>query len=205
MKSTKKLVTVVLPQQVLAEAKAVQKKFGISTLSSLLRTALEEKSGVNLKTHKEKTRQISFRVEPETVDALTKLAKQNGRSLADVVRLLICNVGRISAKKLSALAVGSRKKTVAKKVAAPAKPAKTVKPVKAAKAVAKPVASVKKTASSKKVAVKPVASKKSVKLPVPAAKTPVKASAKKIVKTPAKKPAPAKKAAVKAPANKKRR
>ncbi len=183
MKSTKKLVTVVLSQQVLAEAKAVQKKFGISTLSSLLRTALEEKSGVNLKARKEKTRQISFRVEPEMVDALTKLAKQNGRSLADVVRLLIGNIGRISAKKLSGLAAGARKKNAAEK---PAKPAK-------------------KTLSSKKVAAKPVASKKAVKTVKPAAKKPVKAPAKKAVKVSAKKPVPAKKAAVKAPVKKKRR
>ena len=204
MKSTKKLVTVVLPQQVLAEAKAVQKKYGISTLSSLLRTALEEKSGVNLKTHKEKTRQISFRVEPETVDALTKLAKQNGRSLADVVRLLICNVGRISAKKLSVLAVGSRRKSVTKKVVASAKAAKATKPAKAAKS-AKPVAPVKKAAPAKKLAVKAVTPKKSVKPSGTAAKAPVKASSKKAVKAPAKKPVPAKKAAVKAPAKKKRR
>lgn len=195
MKSTKKLVTVVLPQQVLAEAKAVQKKYGISTLSSLLRAALEEKSGVNLKTHKEKTRQISFRVEPETVDTLTKLAKQNGRSLADVVRLLISNVGRISAKKLSVLAVGSRRKSVTKKVVASAKPAK----------VTKPAAPVKKAAPAKKLAVKAVTPKKSVKPSGTAAKAPVKASSKKAVKAPAKKPVPAKKAAVKAPAKKKRR
>lgn len=204
MKSTKKLVTVVLPQQVLAEAKAVQKKYGISTLSSLLRTALEEKSGVNLKTHKEKTRQISFRVEPETVDMLTKLAKQNGRSLADVVRLLISNVGRISAKKLSVLAVGSRRKSVTKKVVASAKPAKATKPAKAAKS-AKPAAPVKKAAPAKKLAVKAVTPKKSVKPSGTAAKAPVKASSKKAVKAPAKKPVPAKKAAVKAPAKKKRR
>lgn len=199
MKSTKKLVTVVLPQQVLAEAKAVQKKFGISTLSSLLRTALEEKSGVNLKTRKEKTRQISFRVEPETVDVLTKLAKQNGRSLADVVRLLISNIGRISAKKLSVLAVGSRKKSVAKKPAKSAAPAKAAKP-------AKSVNPAKKAASVKKSVAKPVVSKKAAKPVASVAKKPAKAPAKKVVKAaPAKKSAPAKKAAGKVPAKKKRR
>lgn len=198
MKSTKKLVTVVLPQQVLAEAKAVQKKFGISTLSSLLRTALEEKSGVNLKTRKEKTRQISFRVEPETVDVLTKLAKQNGRSLADVVRLLISNIGRISAKKLSVLAVGSRKKSVAKK------PAKSVAPAKAAK-LAKSVKPAKKAASVKKSVAKPVASKKTANPVASVVKKPAKVSTKKAVKAPVKKSAPAKKAAGKASAKKKRR
>lgn len=141
MKSSKKLVTVVLPQQVLADAKALQKKFGISTLSSLLRTALEEKNAVNLKARKEKTRQISFRVESETVAALTKLAKQNGRSLADVVRILIGNVGRISAKKLSSAAAGSRKKSVPAKKAKtqkPATPAKKAKAKKPTKVAAKP-------------------------------------------------------------------
>lgn len=198
MKSTKKLVTVVLPQQVLAEAKAVQKQFGISTLSSLLRTALEEKSGVNLKAHKEKTRQISFRVEPETVDVLTKLAKQNGRSLADVVRLLISNIGRIPAKKLSVLAVGSRKKSVAKK------PVKSAAPVKAAKP-AKSVKSAKKSAPVKKSVAKPVASKKTANPVAPVVKKPAKVSTKKAVKAPVKKSAPAKKAAGKALAKKKRR
>lgn len=189
MKSTKKLVTVVLPQQVLAEAKAVQKKFGISTLSSLLRTALEEKSGVNLKTHKEKTRQISFRVEPETVDVLTKLAKQNGRSLADVVRLLISNIGRIPAKKLSVLAVGSRKKSVAKK------PVKSAAPVKAAKP-AKSVKPAKKASPVKKSVAKPVASKKTAKPVASVVKKSAKAPVRKAVKAAsAKKPAPAKKAA----------
>lgn len=195
MKSTKKLVTVVLPQQVLAEAKAVQKKFGISTLSSLLRTALEEKSGVNLKAHKEKTRQISFRVEPETVDVLTKLAKQNGRSLADVVRLLISNIGRISAKKLSVLAVGSRKKSVAKK------PVKSAAPVKAAKP-AKSVKSAKKASPVKKSVAKPVASKKTAKPVASVVKKSAKTPVRKAVKAAsAKKPAPAKKA----PEKKKRR
>ena len=199
MKSTKKLVTVVLPQQVLAEAKAVQKKFGISTLSSLLRTALEEKSGVNLKAHKEKTRQISFRVEPETVDVLTKLAKQNGRSLADVVRLLISNIGRISAKKLSVLAVGSRKKSVAKKPAKSAAPAKAAKPAKSVKPA-------KKASPVKKSVAKPVASKKTANPVAPVVKKPAKVSTKKAVKVAsAKKPAPAKKAAGKVPAKKKRR
>ncbi len=198
MKSTKKLVTVVLPQQVLAEAKAVQKKFGISTLSSLLRTALEEKSGVNLKTHKEKTRQISFRVEPETVDVLTKLAKQNGRSLADVVRLLISNIGRIPAKKLSVLAVGSRKKSVAKKPAKSAAPAKAAKPAKSVKPA-------KKASPVKKSVAKPVASKKTAKPVASVVKKPAKVSTKKAVKAPVKKSAPAKKAAGKAPAKKKRR
>lgn len=163
MKSSKKLVTVVLPQQVLAEAKTVQKKFGISTLSSLLRTALEEKSSVSLKARKEKTRQISFRVDSETVDALTKLAKQNGRSLADVVRVLIGNVGRLSAKKLSAAAMSSRKKSVPakpKKVLAPAKQASTeptkvkaAKPAKSAQPLAKKSGPAKKAAPAKAAAV----------------------------------------------------
>lgn len=172
MKSTKKLVTVVLPQQVLAEAKALQKKFGISTLSSLLRTALEEKSSVNLKASKEKTRQISFRVEPETVETLTKLAKRNDRSLADVVRILIGNISRISAKKLTATAENSRKKNVperAKKAAKPrtkvsAKPAKS----KSAGKAAKPVAKTAKTA--KPAPKKSAPAKKSV----PAKKVPAK-------------------------------
>lgn len=151
MKVSKKLVTVVLPQQVLAEVKSVQKKFGIPTLSSLLRTALAEKAGVSLKAHKEKTRQISFRVESETVDALTKLAKQNGRSLAEVVRVLIANVGRIPAKKLAGTTASPRNKRT------PAKPAKSPTP---AKPAAKPVAKVVK--SAKRSSGKSVPAKKNV-------------------------------------------
>ncbi len=157
MKSSKKLVTVVLPQQVLAEAKSVQKKFGISTLSSLLRTALEEKSSVSLKVQKEKTRQISFRADTETVATLTKLAKQNGRSLADVVRVLIGNISRISAKKLSAAATGSRKRSVPAKAKKPATSTKksTAKPVKgksakSAKALPKKPVSAKPSRPTKK-------------------------------------------------------
>lgn len=155
MKSSKKLVTVVLPQQVLAEAKSVQKKFGISTLSSLLRTALEEKSSVSLKVQKEKTRQISFRADTETVATLTKLAKQNGRSLADVVRVLIGNISRISAKKLSAAATGSRKRSVPAKAKKPATSTKksTAKPVKGKAA--------KSAKSSKALPKKPVSAKPS--------------------------------------------
>lgn len=171
MKSSKKLVTVVLPQHVLSEAKAVQKKFGISTLSSLLRTALEEKSGVNLKSRKEKTRQISFRVEPETVEILTKLAKQNGRSLAEIVRVLIGNVGRISSKKLTAAATASRKKSLPAKSAKSAKPTKPLEKagLKAAKKqMTKTVkASVKKSAPAKKA----VVAKKAVSAKVPARNT----------------------------------
>lgn len=152
MKSSKKLVTVVLPQQVLAEAKSVQKKFGISTLSSLLRTALEEKSSVSLKVQKEKTRQISFRADTETVATLTKLAKQNGRSLADVVRVLIGNISRISAKKLSAAATSSRKRSV---------PAKSKKPaISTKKSTAKPVKG-KSAKSAKALPKKPVSAKPS--------------------------------------------
>lgn len=115
MNPTKKLITVVLPQAVLAEAKAIQKKNGIRTLSSLLRTAIEEKNSLKLKPHKEKTRQISFRANPETVDALSRMAKQNKRSLAEVIRILIANVGHLSAKKLSATAEAAKKKTLPNK------------------------------------------------------------------------------------------
>lgn len=111
MNPTKKLITVVLPQTVLAEAKAIQKKNGIRTLSSLLRTAIEEKSTLKLKPRKEKTRQISFRANSETVDVLSRMAKQNKRSLAEIIRLLIANVGRLSPKKLSATAESAKKKT----------------------------------------------------------------------------------------------
>lgn len=115
MNPTKKLVTVVLPQAVLAEAKSIQKRNGIRTLSSLLRTAIEEKGALKLKPRKEKTRQISFRANTETVDALSRLAKQNKRSLAEIIRILITNVGRLSNKKLSATAEAAKKKTPPKK------------------------------------------------------------------------------------------
>lgn len=154
MKQNKKLVTVVLPQPVLAEAKQLQKKHGIRTLSSLLRTAIEEKSSLKLTPRKEKTSQISFRVNTETVDALTKMAKQNKRSLAEIIRLLIANVSRLSAKKLAATAESAKKKTVApkKKPVAKAKaPARAKSPAKSAKA--KPVAK-SKSAPAKKVAKK---------------------------------------------------
>ena len=162
MNSRKKLVTVVLPETLISEAESVRRQYGIRTLSSLLRTALAEKSADALKFRREKSRQISFRADVEVVDGLKALARKNGASLAEIVRRLIGNVGALPAKKLEAAATASRKKSVpaAKPAKAPAKKAAKKLPAKKAvvKKPAKKAAAPAKPAPKKRVPAKPAKS-----------------------------------------------
>ncbi|MGN0835594.1 MAG: ribbon-helix-helix protein, CopG family [Candidatus Spyradosoma sp.] len=152
MNPRKKLVTVVLPEALISEAETVRRRYGIRTLSSLLRTALAEKSADVLRFRREKSRQISFRADVEVVEGLKALAKKNGSSLAEIVRRLIGNVGALPAKKLEAAAKASRKKTAPAAAPAKAPAKKTVKTLPAKKAAAKKPA--KKAASPVKSAPK---------------------------------------------------
>lgn len=160
MNSRKKLVTVVLPETLISEAESVRRQYGIRTLSSLLRTALAEKSANALKFRREKSRQISFRADSEVVDGLKTLAKRNGASLAEIVRRLIGNVGMLPAKKLEAAATASRKKTVPAAMPAKAPAKKAGKKLPAEKSVvkknAKKTPAPAKSASKKKTPAKPV-------------------------------------------------
>lgn len=167
MNSRKKLVTVVLPEALISEAESVRRQYGIRTLSSLLRTALAEKSADALKFRREKSRQISFRADVEVVDGLKALARKNGASLAEIVRRLIGNVGALPAKKLEAAATASRKKSV---------PA------------AKPAKAPAKKAAKKLPAKKAVVKKPAKKAPAPAKPAPKKRVPAKPAKSPAKKP-----------------
>lgn len=176
MNSRKRLVTVVLPETLISEAESVRRRYGIRTLSSLLRTALAEKSADALKFRRPKSRQISFRADVEVVDGLKALAKKNGASLAEIVRRLIGNVGALPAKKLEAAATASRRKTVP--AAAPAKaPAKKAAPRNAAKKLPA------KTPAAKKILEK----KPAKKAAVPAKSAPKKRVPAKPAKSPAKK------------------
>ncbi|MBQ9758230.1 MAG: hypothetical protein IJW12_00455 [Opitutales bacterium] len=174
--SKNRLLCVTLPETLLAATRVYRKKSGFSSMSELLRAAVDKAAAVaQKKGAQEKKTQISFRLSDDLYTSLFRASNQSGQSIARIIRTLL-----ESAPKLGIRPAGMP--TPKKRAAAPAKPAK---PAKKSAPAAKPAAK-KKTAPAKPAKpVKKVAAKK----PVPAKKAaPVKKAA------PAKKPVPAKKA-----------
>ncbi|MBQ6704860.1 MAG: hypothetical protein IJN19_02485 [Opitutales bacterium] len=182
--SKNRLLCVTLPETLLAATRVYRKKSGFSSMSELLRAAVDKAAAVaQKKGAQEKKTQISFRLSDELYTSLFRASNQSGQSIARIIRTLL-----ESAPKLGIRPVGMP--TPKKRAAAPAK---TAKPAKKTAPAAKPAT--KKTPVSAKVAkpVKKVAAKK----PVPAKKA---VSAKKAASVkkpvPVKKAVPAKKSAV---------
>lgn len=174
--SKNRLLCVTLPETLLAATRVYRKKSGFSSMSELLRAAVDKAAAVaQKKGAQEKKTQISFRLSDDLYTSLFRASNQSGQSIARIIRTLL-----ESAPKLGIRPAGMP--TPKKRAAAPAKPAK---PAKKSAPAAKPAAKKKPAPAKPAKPVKKVAAKK----PVPAKKVaPVKKAA------PAKKPVPAKKA-----------
>lgn len=195
--SKNRLLCVTLPETLLAAAQVYRKKSGFSSMSELLRAAVDKASTVaQKKCDQERKTQISFRLSDELYTSLFRASNQSGQSIARIIRTLLESAPKLGLRP-SGMPVPKKRPVPAKKSVPAPKPAskgKSVpaKPVK--KAPAKKTAVAKKTGPvSKPVAKKKPASAKSVKSAkvVKSVKKPV---AKKQV--PVKKSVPAKKSAV---------
>ncbi|MBP3302589.1 MAG: hypothetical protein J6L64_05615 [Opitutales bacterium] len=182
--SKNRLLCVTLPETLLVATRVYRKKSGFSSMSELLRAAVDKAATVaQKKGAQEKKTQISFRLSDDLYTSLFRASNQSGLSIARIIRTLL-----ESAPKLGIRPAGMP--TPKKRAAAPAKPAK---PAKKSAPAAKPAAK-KKSAPAKPA--KPVKKVEPKKL-VPAKKAGVAkkaVSAKKSV--PVKKSAPAKKSPV---------
>lgn len=175
--SKNRLLCVTLPEALLTATQAYRKKSGFSSMSELLRAAVNKAASVaQKKGAQEKKTQISFRLSDELYTSLFRASNQSGQSIARIIRTLL-----ESAPKLGIRPAGMP--TPKKRAAVPAKPSK---PAKKSAPAAKPAAKKKPLPAQSAKPVKKVA----VKKPVPAKKAqPVKKAA------PAKKSVPAKKVA----------
>lgn len=203
--SKNRLLCVTLPETLLESTQAYRKKSGFTSMSELLRAAVNKASSVAKKSTTEKKTQISFRLSDDLYTSLFRASNQSGQSIARIIRTLLESAPKLGIRPAGMPMPKKRgsvsEKPTKKPAVAASKPAAKKKPSPVAKssekASSKKPVPVKKTVSSKKS----VSVKKSVpvKKAVPVKKT---ASAKKGV--PAKKPASKKAVAVKKASGKRR-
>ncbi|MCD8284231.1 MAG: hypothetical protein LUD39_06620 [Opitutae bacterium] len=103
MKSAKKLVTFVLPDSAISEAKKIRRKYGFRTLSALLRAVVDEVDEKLVKPAKRDKTQISLRVAPESFAKIAALAKRNKKSVSEILRLHFANISKIPSKRLTTI------------------------------------------------------------------------------------------------------
>ncbi|MBQ8445853.1 MAG: hypothetical protein IJX22_05665 [Opitutales bacterium] len=171
--SKNRLLCVTLPETLLAATRVYRKKSGFSSMSELLRAAVDKAATVaQKKGAQEKKTQISFRLSDELYTSLFRTSNQSGQSVARIIRSLL-----ESAPKLGIRPAGMP--TPKKRAVAPVKPTKpakksapAVKPTAKKKpAPAKPVKPMKKVAAKKTVPVKKAVPAKKF---APAKKSPAK-------------------------------
>ena len=195
--SKNRLLCVTLPETLLAAAQVYRKKSGFSSMSELLRAAVDKASTVaQKKCEQERKTQISFRLSDELYTSLFRASNQSGQSIARIIRTLLESAPKLGLRPVG-MPVPKKRSAPAKKSVPASKPAskgKSVpaKPVK--KAPAKKVSVAKKPAP----APKPIAKKKPVSVKSVKSAKVVKAVKKPVAKkqAPVKKPVPAKKVAV---------
>lgn len=169
--SKNRLLCVTLPETLLAATRVYRKKSGFSSMSELLRAAVDKAATVaQKKGAQEKKTQISFRLSDELYTSLFRTSNQSGQSVARIIRSLLESAPKLgirpagmpTPKKRAVAPVKQTKpakksapavKPTAKKKPAPAKPVKPMKKVAAKKTVpAKKAVPVKKAVPAKKFA-----------------------------------------------------
>lgn len=145
--SKNRLLCVTLSESLLASSKAYGRKCGFSSMSELLRAAIERApSVVRKKNAPDEKKQISFRLSDALYTNLFRSANQSGQSIARIVRTLLENAPALGVRPKSIPKVSASKRVPAKKKPAKAVSASAKKRVPAAGKTAKTVAAKRKTA-----------------------------------------------------------
>lgn len=132
------LFCITLPKSLLESAKVYGRKAGFSSMSELLRAAIERTSalGIKKKVQEEKA-QLSFRLTEEHYTGLFRTANQSSQSVARIIRALLENAPKLGIRPAGLPApkkrCGTEKKIASAKKAAPKKVTASTKKAPSAK------------------------------------------------------------------------
>ncbi len=110
----KRPVSFTLPTASLVEARSLRKRHGFKTLSDFFRVVLSELDEKKIVKDSVDKKQISFRLDNETFDRISKLSKRLKVSVAEVVRLHVAQASGISDQRFAEI-LKTRSKKAKKK------------------------------------------------------------------------------------------